>query len=186
MTAFSELESAQGDASFLSIPYLDQLPKGTVILHQVRDPLKVIRSHMGMRFFADLYVPSKYLAEEHLDFLDFLQNHAPEIFEAETEVCRCMRYWYYWNRLAARVEGSTDYTYLRYCVEDLNLAKLQDILRQLAFDADEKRCRAALEEVSTNTNTRPRDSSWTWENLPAGADKDRTLALAVAYGYSQE
>jgi hypothetical protein len=184
MTAFSEPEAAQGDASFLSIPYLDQLPKGTVILHQVRDPLKVIRSHMGMRFFAEPYVPSIYLAEEHLDFLDFLKRHAPEIFEVENEIGRCMRYWYHWNRLAERVEDYPDYTYIRYRVEDLNQDTLHSILRKADLDADEQRCEQALAEVSTTTNTRPRDLSWTWANLPAGLEREQVAELAAIYGYS--
>src|SRR5262245_57962235 len=64
MTAFFQLDAKKGDASFLAIPYMDQLPEGTVVFHQVRNPLEVIRSLMGMRFFSDSYIPSPYLANE--------------------------------------------------------------------------------------------------------------------------
>src|SRR5688572_3312018 len=120
MVAFFEPDSKQGDASFLSIPYLGELPDKTVVLHQIRNPLEVIRSHMGIRFFADPYQPSMYLAKEHLQILNFLRTHRPEILEAETEVGRCMRYWYHWNKMAELAEHFPSLRYIRYRVEDVD------------------------------------------------------------------
>ena len=183
MTAFFEPDAKQGDASFLSIPYLNQLPKGTVVLHQTRNPLEVIRSHMGIRFFADPYVASMYLAKEHRQILDFLRRHGPEIFDTDSEIRRCMRYWYYWNRFAERAINYPDVTYLRYRVEDMDLAKLRTILQSIAPNVHEQACRDVLDSISKNTNTRPRDTDWTWDKLPAGEDKDQIMDLARSYGY---
>ena len=183
MKAFYEPDAKQGDASFISIPYLDQLPEGTVVLHQTRNPLDVIRSHMGMRFFADPYVPSMYLANEHPQILEFLRRHCPVILEADTEVGRCMRYWYYWNRIAENAQANSRLIYLRYSVEEIDIALLKRILHMIASDNPEPNLQDALDLISKNTNTRPRDASWNWDNLPSGEDKDQILNLSHQYGY---
>ena len=183
MTAFYGSDAKQGDASFLSIPYLDQLPEGTVVLHQIRNPLEVIRSHMGIRFFADPYEQSIYLANEHPQIIDFLRDHSPEIFEADTEVGRCMRYWYYWNRFAERAKANPALIYLRYRVEDIDTGILRQVLEKITRNFSEEKCREALDLVSKTTNTRPRDTVWTWDKLPSGKDKEQIVELSRSYGY---
>ena len=184
MTAFFDLGEKQGDASFLSIPYIDQLPKGTIVLHQVRNPLEVIQSHMGIRFFADPYLPSMYLANEHPRILGFLQTHCQEIWETNTEIGRCMRYWYYWNRLAERAKHNPSLIYLRYRIEDINISTLRGIIRNIGGETPETKCRQALASISKLTNARPRDTSWTFDRLPSGEDKERIIELSTAFGYS--
>jgi hypothetical protein len=183
MAFFFEKEAKQGDASFLSIPYLDQLPEGTIVLHQVRNPLEVIRSHMGIRFFSDPYVPSIYLANEHPQILDFLRAHCAEIMEADTEIGRCMRYWYHWNRIAERAESNSALTYLRYRVEDVDVPMLSKILSLISEPANRSGLDEVMDSISKRTNTRPRDNSWTWDNLPSGEDKERVLELSRVYRY---
>jgi hypothetical protein len=183
MVNFFEADSKQGDASFLSIPYLNQLPEGTVILHQVRNPLEVIRSHMGIRFFADPPVPSIYLANEHAQILDFLRKHSPEMFQTDSEIARCMRYWYFWNRIAEEAKSNASLTYLRYRVEDIDPALMRRIVLSIQPDFDENKCRQALDLLGKKTNTRPRDTTWTWDNLPSGLEKDQVLKQSRLYGY---
>jgi hypothetical protein len=184
MSAFYEPKAKQGDASFLSIPYIDRLPEATVVLHQVRNPLAVIRSHMGMRFFADPYQPSIYLADQHPQILDFLRLHCPEIFEADTEIERCMRYWLHWNRLAERASEVAGLQYLRYRVEDLDYPLLQRILHMIGCDVTADRCDQALESVSRLTNTRHLDNPWTGEKLLKGFEINEIQELANRYGYT--
>src|SRR5829696_4436432 len=62
----------QGEASFLAVPFVGELPAGTVVLHQLRNPVAVTRSHMGIRFFANTFVPSEFLAENHPDIARFV------------------------------------------------------------------------------------------------------------------
>jgi len=183
MTFFFEKDAKQGDASFLSIPYLDQLPQGTIVLHQIRNPLEVIRSHMGIRFFSDPYVPSIYLANEHPEILAFFRTHCPEILESDTEIGRCMRYWYHWNRLAERAESNPGLNYLRYRVEEMDTRMLSQILSLISEPVNGLDLDHVLNAISKSTNTRPRDNSWSWDNLPSGEDKDRVLELSRAYGY---
>lgn len=59
---FSVHPSIHGDSSFMAVPYLDRLREGDWVFHQVREPLAVIRSHIGIRFFAEPFVASKDLA----------------------------------------------------------------------------------------------------------------------------
>jgi hypothetical protein len=183
MTAFRDPDAKQGDASFLSIPYLDRLPAGTVVLHQIRNPLKVIQSHMGIRFFSDPYVPSMNLAEEHPQILSFIRIHCPKILEADNEIGRCMRYWYLWNRLAERAQHNPALIYLRYRVEDIDIALLEKIIQQIAPGFVTYKHPEALQSISKRTNTRTRDDSWTLDRLPSGEDKNEVIEAARSYGY---
>jgi hypothetical protein len=183
MTAFRDPDAKQGDASFLSIPYLDQLPAGTVVLHQIRNPLKVIQSHMGIRFFADPYVPSMNLAEEHPQILNFIRVHCAKIMEADTEIGRCMRYWYLWNRFAERARHNPSLIYMQYRVEDIDIALLGNIIQKIAPDFRTDKYPEVLQSISKRTNTRARDDSWTLNRLPSGKDKDQVIETARSYGY---
>lgn len=186
MTYFFDGDASQGDASFLSVPYLDQLPQGTVVLHQVRNPLDVIRSHMGIRFFAEPFVPSIYLAKEHPHIMHFFRIHCAQIMEAETEIGRCMRYWFYWNRLVERAGDNPSLVFFHYRVEDIDISLLQQIVKMISESVDGSMLNPALDLISKNTNTRPRDASWTWNNLPAGRDKEQIMELSKSYGYFPE
>jgi len=183
MIAFHNPDTKQGDASFLSIPYLDQLPAGTVVLHQIRNPLKVIQSHMGIRFFADPYVPSMNLAEEHPQILSFIGAHCAKIIAGETEIQRCMRYWYLWNRLAERARDKPGLIYMRYRIEELDIPLLENILKRISPDFRANNYDDALQSISKKTNTRARDEYWTLDNLPPGDDKNQVLEAARSYGY---
>ena len=182
---FPEFASRQGDSSFLAAPFLDKLPSGSVVFHQVRHPLAVIRSHMGIRFFAEPYEPSIYLADCHLDFLKFLERHCPGIFKLETEVSRTMRYWVLWNTLVERAEENPSLKYLRYQVETLNTRLLKQIVNALGHDMSDEHINNALSTVAKTTNTRLRDHAITWRSLPDGEEKDQIINLALRYGYTE-
>lgn len=172
----------QGDSSFLGAPLLGKLPKDTVVLHQLRDPISVIRSHMGIRFFAEPYRASMYLAANHLDFLAFMKSSCPEVFRGN-ELTRCMQYWVSWNRLIQAASQWDDVTYFRYRIEMLDNDVLQVLLSLLDDTRHSDLHEFAVSSISRSTNTRIRDESISWDTLPAGRVKESLEALAAEYGY---
>jgi hypothetical protein len=180
---FAGFPDVDGDSSFMAVPFLEDLPSATVVLHQLRDPIVVIRSHLGIRFFADHYQPSEYLAWHHPHYLRLIQQHCPRIFAAPDELTRCIRYWVMWNRMAQRAQQINGLRYLRYRVEALDQRLLRMIITLLGGDHPDEVLDAALASVPRSTNTRLRDESISWDTLPEGDDKDALKDLASAYGY---
>jgi hypothetical protein len=48
---FAGFGSRRGDSSWLAVPFLDELPPNTVVIHVVREPSAVIRSLVATKFF---------------------------------------------------------------------------------------------------------------------------------------
>jgi hypothetical protein len=176
----------EGDASFLAVPFLESLPAGTVVLHQVRQPLDVIRSHMGIHYFSELGEGSPYLAENHRDFLGVIERRCPEIFWERDECARCARYWVRWNQLAERAEEIPGLDYLRYRVEDLDGGLLEQLLARIGIAVRRERIDAALLAVPRDENHRPRDESITLSQIRPRALRDALRDLSQRYGYRLE
>ena len=173
-----------GDSSFLAAPMLSGLPADCVIFHQIRDPLEVIRSHLGIRFFAEPSVPSIYLADNHHDFVEYIERFCPEVGAERTEVERCMRYWVSWNRLIADAGRERPTRYLRYRVEDFDVELVTSMAALFGDALDPRAVERALASVGRRTNSRPRDESADWATLPEGRAKADLLEAANAFGYA--
>ena len=174
----------EGDASFLAVPFLETLPAGTVVLHQTRHPLEVIRSHMGIRFFADPVEPSPYLADNHVDFLGVIEQCCPEIFRERDECARCVQYWVQWNRLVERAARISGLDYIRYRLEDLDSGLLRRLMARIGMEVPNERVEAALAAVPRDANHRPRDESITLSRIPEGPVRDAIRRAARDYGYA--
>jgi hypothetical protein len=172
-----------GESSFLAVPYLDRLPDGMKVFHQVRHPVEVIRSHLGLRFFAPVYQPSEDLAFNHPEILRVIDICCPEVLHDADELLRCMRFWTYWNRAIEEKAELEQLSYFRYRVEDMGLPLLREIVDRIGGTDDRTVLESALADVSTSTNSKPRDESVGWDELPEGAEKDELRALARRYGY---
>ena len=165
--AFADL---QGDATWLALPYLDDLPSDAVIFHQIRDPLTVVGALAGTHL---LTAPSPYL--------DVVAEHAPEVLEHPDEISRCMAYWVVWNRrLARHADGARPY--VRYRVEDLTpeaFAQLSDLLGSMQSPVSVQQ---RLDQVSAPGDD-VRAATVGVAALPDGVLKDDLLALADEFGY---
>lgn len=181
--SFASRRGFVGDSSFLAAPYLERLPAGTVVLHQLRDPIDVIRSHLGIRFFTEPFEPSVYLAENHPEFLAFVERHCPEVFRETGEVARCMRYWVSWNRMVERAEEIEGLRYYRYRVEDMDRELLRTIVAMLDGRRGDHELDAALASVPSAVNARVRDESATWDALPVDDLRGELERLSERYGY---
>ncbi len=171
------LRRFQGDASWMAVPYLNQLAPQVSVLHQVRNPVHVIRSLMGIGFFARTGMhPLR-------GYCDFALQHLVCLPDDMLE--KCMAFWCQWNQ---RIEHHNHDRYYRYRVEDITMDH-NNTLQQIAALVPGARVvdlQTALGQCPTGINHRKRDHAITWDSLPEGALKHRVSVLAAHYGYSFE
>lgn len=158
-----------GDASWLAAPFVAALPPGTVVLHQLRDPVAVVRSFLRIRFFEQ---PSVYR--------DFAEECCPDL-RAGSAFERACRYWVEWNRMAARAATTPGLVYRRYRLEDLDHELVHELCRLLRFPVSDPVVGEALRAIPRDVNTRGSkqgDGAIDVGSLPADV-----RALAGEYGY---
>jgi len=168
-----------GEASWLGAPYMLDLPPGSVVLHQVREPLAVVRSLMRMRFF---HRPSSDPA-----YAAFAVEHFPALAQGEP-LERCIAYWVGWNRLAEQASAVPGLRYVRYRLEDMGVELLEQLCGVLEHPFDAARAEAALRALPADVNTRgerSEDAALRWQGLAPGGLLTQARALASAYGYGE-
>jgi hypothetical protein len=168
-------ESVWGESSWLAAPFLETLAPGTVVLHQVRHPLAVVRSFARQNFFGRRH-----------PWRAFSFRHCPELAEHPPMVSNFL-YWLRWNRMAEAARSLSDLRYLRYRVEELDRALLERILEEIGLAASGERVAAELGSLSKSTNTagdRSADGRIGWDALTDRVVRDELLELAERYGYS--
>ncbi|MDX1619822.1 MAG: hypothetical protein R3320_02450, partial [Nitriliruptorales bacterium] len=126
---FSGFGGRDGDASWLAVPFVDQLPDEVVVVHQVRHPAAVVGSLLGIRFFAErseralqldaAFAATKYAGRRllatvglrrtvgapprsHRRYRSFVAEHLPDAWRAGNETDRALTYWVGWNRRLER------------------------------------------------------------------------------------
>lgn len=159
-----------GEASWLATPFAGALPEPTMILHQVRHPLAVVRSFVRIRFFEE---PSAYL--------DFVNAHDPEVCRGPI-VQRAVNYWLRWNAVAERATIERGGT--RHRLEDVTVGELQQLVDRCGLVAQS--LRTAFEGVSATTNTRGDrglDHQISAEDLLALPNGDELREVSHRYGY---
>jgi hypothetical protein len=195
-TALPEFGDADGDVSWLAAPFLPDLPDGTVVLHQVRDPLATIRSMVGVRMFQTRPHPLmqlRYRLQYHhirvarpitnARFVRFAARHCPGVFDLPDEVSRAAAYWVRWNRMIEKAGTERDLVYQRYRVEDLDdarLAQLDHVLGGAATPDDAARVRGQL---GTSTHRARQVAPVAYEDVTHTATRDQLRELALDYGY---
>lgn len=202
--------AAPGESSWLAVPMLDQLPEGTVVLHQVRHPAKVVASLLDIKFFSLEGTASgrdwrsrlqvarargwktivsrlatkdgrSRAGRRRSDFVAFVRRTCPEIFDEADETARAARYWVEWNRAAARADDRPGITYLRYRLEDLDATLTARLLDAIGAPADAGAIDAAIAALPRSTNTR-RTGGSSEAPLDLTANPD-VAKLALEYGY---
>lgn len=178
----------QGDASCYSVPYLKELPRDTLLIHQVRDPLATIRSlaiwGLFMPFSVRRHVlipmlrwsrarPPRELA------LSFMKAHCREAWRTERDgLARAAKHWLVWNRAIESNSREARLDYVRYRVEDLAGDQLVDLARLIGgHDVN------ITVELPTGVNAgRNASLEVSPEHLPSGL-RAEVGVLAQDYGY---
>ena len=173
-------EGIWGDSSWMAAPFIHSLPAGTLVLHQVRDPLETISSMVGLHYF-DRWGGSTPMNEYHA----FVQKHMPGRMPAAALsdnilVARAAHFWAAWHRM---IETNTlnraDLIYVRYRVETARetLPMLYSKITRCC-DSNVSEMAAALGEP-TNVNASEKEKLVVTMNmLPAHVQE-----LAGRYGY---
>jgi len=207
--AFGGFGDQHGDCSWLAAPFLAQTGDA-LVFHQVRHPLKVVRSLLGVRFFADrgplflrgddLYTrlkwrvreqlaaaghvePSAKLHRPHLVYRAFLGEYAPEVWEPASEGERALSYWLTWTRMIRQFKDEPRYQ--AHHVESLDPARIAAMLQTVGLDVTEGHVALSMEKVPTDLNTR-RVARFEWSDLPDTALRREAEALADELGYTVE
>lgn len=181
-----------GDSSWLAAPFLSELPAGTVVLHQTRNPLKWLQSWIRS---------TARWPDDHLNFVaEYSQIYRwLRLPRPQSD----MRVWVQWHRMIEAQVQAKGFPYLRFKVEDLDLAKMQEIATLIDAPFKNQKANKALEKVAKNTNTSnikrphpkklwnqdaiipaPVEPTLTWAGLPTGPELDAFKALAEEYGYA--
>jgi len=195
-TAVPDFGDAQGDVSWLAAPFLNDLPDGTLVLHQVRDPLATIRSIVGVRMFQTKPHPLmqlRYRLQYHhirfarpitnARFIRFAATHCPGIFDLPDETSRAAAYWVRWNRMIEKAASDRDLGYERYRVEDLDDARLAQLDRRLGGTATTDDVARIRGELGTSTHRARQVDHVRYDDVKDGPTREQLRELGLDYGY---
>lgn len=157
-----------GEVSGLAPPFLP-VPE-TTIIHQLRNPVAVIASLMGLGNLTpdcfgspNIKLNFRYLAEMHPD---------------DDPLTLSMKYWLGWNRLVE------PHAALRYRVESLPLGDVFAVIDRPAPEM--KAITLARAQYGRHWHTGRRDQGIFWATLPAGELKEQIHEKALEYGYTDD
>ncbi len=171
-----------GEASWLSLPALPLLPENVILLHQVRNPIKVISSVMRKHIFIakDNEVINEYglFALKNMDmspFVDFSKIY--------------IQYWTKWNQMIEM--AGKNRPYFCYRLEDV-VEEGSHVLKTLLLDVlgermDERK-NAVINSIAKDYKEALiiKDIDLPRSYLPEGEELNVLMALAEKYGYSRE
>ncbi len=187
------------EASWFAPPYVEDLPDDTLIIHQVREPWKVISSFYRIGFFGDrpwrtVLVNPKRTASD-LRYPSRLRRRLTElraqryvvathtsIFEEPDELLRCYRYWNDWNQLPEEQLARAGRSHLFCRLESLDATFLHGVLERLNRPAPALEVVEATLRPLPHSNRMPeyRDRPIRWHPIDV---VDGLGERAARYGY---
>lgn len=181
------------DSSWMAAPFLEKLPPGAVVLHQTRDPLAVVSSHVARGFFDTPAIEHpwwKHILKRALGkapsgqyrLVALVREALPGVFRERTPIQRAARFWIEWNSLVETHSELLRLERVVYRVEDLEAALLRSLARRITgTDLSAAAAQAAIATIPTNTNTGPSSAAVSLRDL--GHLQDQFVAKAGSYGY---
>ena len=167
-----------GDSSWLAVPWLRAIRMNAVpVFHQVRHPIEVLRSAIGIGFFGH---PRKFCAEE--TYLRTIWYYDKFVFSFDDAMRRAMAYWIRWNT------AIEPHALRRHRLDQFDRSVLGFICSTVGHDLEPTQLDEALAEVESKYkgqyNHNARDETVTWESLPDDPLTEQFVALAQRYGYN--
>jgi hypothetical protein len=178
-----------GDVSCYSVPFIEDLPENTLLVHQVRDPMATIRSLANWGIFMP-FSPGRHVVMPLIRWLRgkpprelafrFLRANNPAVWNRrDGELARATQHWIEWNssiEIGAR-EAGVDYWRIR--VEDLRGEKLGELTGLIGGNGV-----AVCDDLGTSVNagSGSRYGRVTLADLPDDLRVD-VKRLATLYGY---
>lgn len=156
--------SLRGDAAWPAAGWFDRLEGTERIVHLVREPLRVVRSLLGIRMFADRCdchpeQPGVHLATP---YARFMLSRLPSLQEPEDELGRAIRWVSGWTHHIAHEARLGQLEYRRCRAEDLqDPDELAQLARWLGSRATPRQAAQANRTLGTRTNTHdPVELEW--------------------------
>jgi hypothetical protein len=169
-----EWGSLVADSSWLAVPYLrNVVSSGYRVYHQVRNPLEVLRSHLGIKFFAR---PRSWCEKE--PYLHTVWRFDKGVFAFDDAMRRSMMFWVRWN------EAAEVFARRRWRVEDVNADLLRDVCKDAGEPLSKRAAEHACATVSKRYNHKGRHENVTWADVPEGRLGDLFRGMAERYGYT--
>lgn len=172
----------KGEVSGLAPPllahiaeYCPVISSEFTIYHQVRNPVAVIASLMGLRNFHPEHQQS-LLVKYNFRFV-------PSMDTRDDPIISCMKYWLHWNRLVPSMA-------IRFQAESLiEWAGAWELVSGMVGSESpgitEEECQYAVDDLGDRVHSLARDPSVSWRRLPdAGGLKEAIFHQAREYGYS--
>ncbi len=155
-----------GEASWPSVPRINEFSTNTVLFHQIRDPLKTISSIAINGHF------------ESNKWADYIRNHLSHVPWPENDLQKAAIFWTEWHKMIEESIGTR--RYLRYKLEDINPKLIVQMGEMIGVHVDVNRVEQTMARLGNKTNHRkPVSYQIKWKDLPS-----ETQELATKYGYT--
>ena len=179
-------EKFWGDSSWLAAPFLDKMPPGTLILHQLRDPIKTLDSMSARRQLRGNTTPGGQGPRG--EYTKFLKVYFDDWESRESQHDRLARFWVEWNLKIEKQESNPNLQYLRYKIEDIDEELLLSIASLIGAPTPAPDQLQSALHTNTRTNHRlgkaNRITPWAEEFLRADSEiAERVRSLSERYGY---
>lgn len=175
-----------GDASWLAVPFLENMPSTTLVLHQLRDPVKTLDSMMTRRQLRGRWKPEQEMPRG--PFTDFLMKHVSG-WESCDHKERLVRFWVEWNTRIENEIRDASLQHLRYRLEDMDESLLRTIADKVGVEISSEQIKRAL-ATPTTVNHHPgpahRITPWSEEYLSSYSTEmtEKLLSMSRSYGYA--
>lgn len=173
-------EKVDVEVSWIAAPFLFTLPEGSVVWHQTRDLLKVVRCwyHHGLLRPDPNIAPLPPVA-------NFVHLSLPCCMEG-SELEKCIKYVLCWNDLIERQVKEAGLKYFRYKVEDITAELLSNMLKESGYNIPIEKIQKALDDQATNVGTcsHPPEHDIPWERVLQEHCGDELYEMVARYGYT--
>lgn len=163
--------NVDGDVSSLAPPFLHLRPKGALLFHIVRDPLKVVRSILARNGPASASVRHEKMFLVPAGFPDIAYKDDPMRWACET--------WLHRNALTEAAGPD-----MWFQIEALDVPKLREMLDLIGWHVPDKALTGALGNVPRNVNKGRQMPPLSWDDVPDDLQA-RMIRMAERYGYRQ-
>jgi len=172
-----KLLNESGDSSWLAAPFISKLPKGTIVLHQTRNPLNWLNS--WLKVSAHWGFAHTNFVDDNCGFFRWKDGEHPQVD---------MKLYVKWNEMIEKAAAEANLTYLRYKVEDLDFKKVMEIATLTRSKIDQVNAFDIVKTTNKNINASKylKYTPIIWDTLPQCQELDDFKAMTLKYGYTIE
>jgi len=164
-----------GEVSWLAAPYIFQLPAGTIILHQTRNPLVWLNSWLKVTPQWGQQITN--FVDDNCGFYRWFDGYHPTVD---------MKLYVNWNNMIEAAAQDPKFTYIRYKLEDINTNKIIELAKLIESPVNQTDILQAINKLGKKVNSSKDNPLYvpvTWNTLPTGPELDDFKAITLKYGY---